>query len=200
MLDPVIVVEHTVSGDSHFVFSQAIHVLAFHHPPQKEVDKCLGIVASGLHFLCQRPLFHLMAVRQHPLRVQHRHPVKSVLIHIFADLHGSSGVPGLYDDGKLIRAHIALHSIPPALVPDLQKICQDLHVDAFPRLLIKAVLQNGSGLLQFFGICLAAGFQFGQFLLGLTQLFPQFSQLAQSVLPLFFHVFPDFLQVSFQPF
>ena len=119
MLDPVVVVQHTVLGNTDPAFPQFIDIGTFHHFSKEEIHIGPDVIPAGFHLFCQGIVKNLMVVCQNTLRIQNRHLIIFLLIQFLIDLHGCAGIFRLYDQGKLVIRHIALYRVAPFFIPDI---------------------------------------------------------------------------------
>ena len=81
----------------------------------------------------------MSAVLQRLLSVQQGSTGIPFFVHIPVDFHCRSGIGRLDNKEELVVPEISLHGIVPCLIPDIQKVCQDLDIDHPSALFAQAV-------------------------------------------------------------
>ena len=160
---------------------------------------------EGLHirlftfdFLCQRVFPDRIFLGVELFRIHKGNPPEFFGIQLLVNLHGRLHIFRLHNQGKLVPGQIAFDGVSPFFIPDIQKIRQDADGYVFAKLLVKALLDFSSGLLQLLGVGFPAQHDFHEVLLNQIRFLLQALTLGCRLLVLFLQVGPHLLQALFQ--
>ena len=188
ILQPVAVIQHAVRRNADAALTQVLYGLALDDLAQEQIHVGLYVGLPDRYLPGQRIGQHRVLASRNLFRIQHSHAVIFFFVQFPVDLQGSLGIPRGHHKTQLLAAQIALHRIAPLGIFNLQKVGQNMDIHALSRLLQQTALQEGSGVFQIFGICLASGAQFLQLILSLLFLVFQVPDHRGRFLALLFRV------------
>ena len=122
---------------------------------------------AAVYLLRQRALLHPVLPGHYLFCIQHGGGIIFVLVQFFVYRHGLADIGRLYDQQKLIAAHVAFHGVAPCIVRDFQQIRQDFHLYRPSGLGLQPPTDQLSGFLQLFWVGFSSLSEAGGLLLNL---------------------------------